>query len=68
MKDKVKQILVKNGIKEDSIKIKDNYDHLFIRIGFWKKLNELLIKNLKAIEISVYDDDGFWRYGYKIYK
>jgi len=63
----IENILTNNGYKYDEIQFRD--DNRYLRIGYWKQLDETTLNQLGDLVIqeqSHYDDDCGWMYHYDV--
>ena len=63
----IENILTNNGIKVSDIQFRD--DNRYLRIGYWKQLDEAVLDQLGDLVIqeqSHYDDDCGWLYHYDV--
>ena len=63
----IENILTNNGIKASDIQFRD--DNRYLRIGYWKQLDEAVLDQLGDLVIqeqSHYDDDCGWLFHYDV--
>lgn len=69
VEETIENILTNSGIKDSDIQFRD--DSRYLRIGYWKQLDEAVLDKLGDLVIaeqSHYDDDCGWLYHYDVRK